>query len=320
LLLFAATCVAHLAVESYSGIAVYLLRIAFCCAMAGFGGASMTFVSARCPPKRLAELIGMLGTAGFLGYVLGSLLGDVLFGSVAVDRPQVELMFILAGLLGLIAIPFAWFATRKEVQLPQQPSPGLSLLGLLRRHNPGVVLVVGVAMGAGLGLPSTFLRTYAAELGIPRIGLFFLVYALAALFVRVITRRWIERFGTRPIILLGMAILAASLMFFLPVHAEWHLILPAIGFGCSHAILFPAVVAVGSYSFPVRNRGLASVLILAMWDLGILVISPVAGGVLRYSKMIDLPPYPMMFLATSSLMVLVGIWYAVASRSVKPAG
>ena len=63
-----------------------------------------------------------------------------------------------------------------------------------------------------------------------------------------------------------MAGMAASLLLFLPVRAEWHLVLPAIGFGCSHAILFPSVVAAGSVTFPLRNRGLATVLVLATWD------------------------------------------------------
>ena len=73
------------------------------------------------------------------------------------------------------------------------------------RYNPGIILAIGVAMGMGLGLPSTFLRTYATELGIPRIGLFFLVYSIAAIAIRVPTRRWTERFGPRRIILVGMA-------------------------------------------------------------------------------------------------------------------
>ena len=196
-LLFAATCFAHLAVASHTGVAIYVLRILFCCALAGIAGASMTFVSKRGPTERMAELVGMLGTSGFLGIVVGTLLGDFLLGSVTVDRSQVELMFIAAGVLGLLSFPFAWLATRAEVR--PKPSAGSSLLGVLRRHHPGAVLVVGVAMGLGLGLPGVFLRTYAAELDIPRIGLFFLVYAAAAIVTRVVTRRWPERFGTRPI-------------------------------------------------------------------------------------------------------------------------
>ena len=52
------------------------------------------------------------------------------------------------------------------------------MFSLLRRHNPGMVLVVGVAMGLALVFPTTFLRTHATGPGHPRIGLFFMVYAM----------------------------------------------------------------------------------------------------------------------------------------------
>jgi MFS family permease len=353
--LFVVTCFAHLAVASHTGAAIYLLRISYCCAVAGINGASMTFVSARGPDRRLAELVGMLGTAGFMGTVAGTLLGDFLANTLVANRMQVVQMFAVSGLLGIAAIPFAWAATRREKcmkgkgrgekgeksedlrpktkdrrpksQIPnrQIPAPSRfiphpsapSLPTLLRRHNPGLVLIIGVAMGVGLGLPGTFLRTYAAELRIPRIGLFFLVYAVAAIITRVLTRRWPERFGPRRIILLGMAGMVASLLMFLLVRTEWQLVVPAIAFGCSHAILFPSVVAAGSVTFPLQHRGLATVLVLATWDLGLLLGSPTAGAVLRYSPRAGLPPYPTMFVTMAALLAIVGLWYALGSHDVK---
>jgi MFS family permease len=310
--LFVATCFAHLTIGSHRGLAIYGLRISYCCAIAGVYGASMTFVTARAPTRRMAELVAMLGTAGFLGTVLGTLMGDGLFGSVAVDRRHVSLMFIAAAVTGLTSLPFAWAASRSEKRPTAWGGP--SMFTVLRRHYSGMVLVVGVAMGMGLTLPNTFLRTYAAGLHIPRIGLFFLVYAIAAIITRVVARRWFERFGTRPLVLLAITGLAISQGLFLLVNAEWKLLWPAIGFGGSHALVFPAIVAAGSMSFPARNRGLATLLVLAAWDVGQLVGAPLAGVVVHYSEAAGLPPYPTMFLTVAGLLVLVGIWYAVVSR------
>ncbi len=289
----------------------------------------MTFVSARGPNRRLAELVGMLGTAGFLGTVAGTLLGDLLVDSLVANRMQVVELFVAAGLLGVLALPLAWAATRERKggqsrfvrstlrAVPAKrdcPPLSPSLPTLLRRHNPGLVLIIGVAMGVGLGLPGTFLRTYAAGLGISRIGLFFLVYAVAAIITRVLTRRWPERFGPRRIILLGMAGMVASVLLFLMVRVEWQLIVPAIAFGCSHAVLFPSVVAAGSVTFPLEHRGLATVLVLATWDLGLLVGSPTAGAVLKYSPLVGLPPYPTMFVTMATLLAAIGLWYAAADQ------
>ena len=77
--------------------------------------------------------------------------------------------------------------------------------------------------------------------------------------------------------------MVTSLLLLPPVHAEWQLIVPAIAFGCSQAILFPAVMAAGAVSFPAENRGLATVLVLATWDIGLFVGSAAAGAILQYS-------------------------------------
>lgn len=312
-LLFSISCFAHLMVTNYAGIAIYALRILYCCALAGVAGASITFVSKRGPTKRIAEMVGMLGTSGFVGIIVGALLGDLLMNSVTVGREQIQQMFVVAAVVVLASLPFAWFATRSEVQPTR--SPDSSLYSLLLRHHPGPVLALSVVMGLGYGLPTVFLRTYAADLGIPRIGAFFTIYAIAAVVTRILTRRWPERYGNRPIILLGTAVMVVSMLLFLLVHTEWQLALPAIGFGCYHAILFPAVMAAGSETFPARHRGLATVLVLAASDLGLLVGSPTAGAVLRYSETAGLPPYPTMFLTMAGLMAIVGAWYAIVTRA-----
>jgi MFS family permease len=311
-MLLAASCFANLAVTSHRGVAIYLLRVLFCCGHAGIAGASMTFVSGRGSTRRIAEMVGMLGTSGFLGMMLGALLGDLMLGSVTVDRGGVERMFIVAGTLVSLSCPLAWLATRAEA--PSRPLPGSSSLGVLRRHHPGTVLAVGMAMGLGLGLPAVFLRTYTAELHIPRIGGFFLVYTATAIVARVLSRRWPERFGNRRVILLGTGALVGSTLLFLAVRVEWQMVLPAIGFGCSHAILFPAVMAAGNATFPAQHRGLAIVLVLAASDLGQLVGAPATGAILKWSRSAGLAPYPTMFLAMAGLMTLAGIWYSIASR------
>jgi MFS family permease len=314
-LMLAASCFGHLAVDSHRGAAIYALRITFCLGHAGIAGAAMTFVSKRGSDKRIAEMVGMLGTSGFLGVLLGAVLGDLMLGSVTVDRGDVDRMFITAGALVLSSCPFAWLATRTEVRSAH--APGASLLEVVHRHHPGSVLVVGTAMGLGFGLPGIFLRTYATDLDIPRIGAFFTVYAAAALVTRVLTRRWPERFGNRPMILLGTGGLVASMLLFLVVHSEWQLIVPAIGYGCSHAIVFPAVMAAGNVAFPARHRGLATVLVLAAQDVGTLVGAPAAGAVLKYSRPAGLSPYPTMFVTMAALMAAVGAVYVALSRPAK---
>ena len=311
LLLFAASCFAHLAVARYNGPAIYLLRIAFCSAIAGIMGSAMTFITGRAPVERMAELIGMLGTSGFLGIVLGTQLGDLLLGTETIQRWQVDRMFLVAGTLGLCAVLFAWGATRGQARPVRRRRP--PPLWLLRRYHPGMVLLVGVAMGIGVGLPTTFLRTYAAELSIPRIGLFFGVYAPMAILTRILTRRLPERLGLAPMILTGLGVLVVGQLLLVMVRSEWMFIAPGMVYGIGHAILVPATVATGSAAFPSRYRGLGTTVILATFDVGNLLGAPMAGAIVHFSGRVGLPGYPTMFVSVAALLGLVGAAYGLTN-------
>jgi len=314
ILLFSAACFAHLTITHCHGPAIYALRIVWCCAVAGFFGAMMTFISGRASVARMAEMIGVLGTAGFLGMIAGTQLGDQLL-SKPIARWQIERMFATAGLLGLGSAAFVYLSTRGCAHAVPQKRP--APLRVLRRYRPGKVFVVGIAMGIGLGLPGTFLATYVAELGLPGIGLFFGVYAPTAIVTRLLTRRLPERLGTTPMILAGIAALSISQLLFLPVDAEWWLIVPGIGYGIAHAVLFPSIVAAGSRSFPPQHRGLGTTVMLSTWDLGTLVGAPTAGAILEFSSRVGLPSYPTLFISVAILLGGVGVYFGLSERRAK---
>ncbi len=312
LALVAASCFLHLTVSTCNGPMIYLLRIAYCCGIAGYFGASITFISARTSDRRMAEMIGMLGTAGFIGMVVGPQLGDLILGTETIARAQVERMFVIAGGVVMLAMLFVYLATRR--QPPPTPARSVSIWLLLRRHRLGSVALVGMAVGVGLGLPGTFLRTFAAEMDIQRIGLFFGGYCAAAFSTRVLTRRLPERYGTSRMILFGMGALAVSVLLLLTVQSSWHLLIPGIAFGISHAILWPSVLAEGSCMFPREHRGLATGLMLGTWDIGQLLGSPMIGAIVHYSPRAGLPAYPTMFLAVAAMVVIAGSIYGLSLR------
>jgi MFS family permease len=259
----------------------------------------------------MAEMIGMLGTSGFVGMSLGPILGDLLLDVPHLSRVHVDRMFLVAAAMCVVSLLFAALATRRERTYRARRHP--PLIYLVRRYHPGTILLVGMAMGLGLGLPHTFLRTYTAQLNIGRMKVFFLVYAAAAFMVRVGTRRLADRWGVRPAIHLGLNALAATMVLFLAVRSEWMLAIPAVTGGGAHALLFPAVVAGTNTRFPRRYRGLATSLIMAMFDLGNLIGPPVVGGIIDLAKPLGLPPYGTMFLSVAAAMVAVSLIYGGGS-------
>jgi predicted MFS family arabinose efflux permease len=229
-----------------------------------------------------------------------------------ISREALDRLFATSALLSAIAFGIAWFATRGEPLPTRRRRP--ALFSVMRRYHPGIILLVAAAVGVGLHLPNTFLRTFAAERGIPAIGVFFGVYAVTAFVVRLWTRTLFTKYGNRLWVLCGLASLVVSLLLYLTVHRPWQLAIPGAFAGIAHAVLFPAVVASGSTSFPVRHRGLATTLMLSMFDLGNLFGAPLVGGILHFSRPLGLPAYPTMLLSVVTVFGLVALAFALLDR------
>jgi len=307
--MFILACIAHLWVDDVHGPLVYVLRIVYQSSLAGFFGASITYISGRAPVARIAEVVGTLGTSGFVGMVLGTRLGDLLLNFTKIDRGHVDRMFLAAAILGMASFVLSWLATRgHEAPIRRKRLP---MFRVLRRYHPGGILLIAVATGFGISLPGVFLSRYAAQLEIADIAPFFAIYCPTAFFARVSMRSVPERFGIRPMIFVGMAALVVGMLLFLVVRQPWQFVFPAVSVAIAHAALFPAVIAGGSGAFPARYRGLGTTVSLAFFDLGCLVGSPIVGEAIYWAERFGLPGYPTMFVVVAGLLGSLGLIYGV---------
>jgi len=308
LLALAACCFGHLAVRSYNGPTIYVLRLGYSAAVAGLFGGSITWICRRVPPARAAEMIGVLGSSGFLAMIIGGPLSDLLLGTRQVEWVAIRRMFLAAGGLALAALALAYLAARGSA--PPVPRRRAPLWGLVWRYSPRMLILMGMAIGAALALPSTFMRPFALELGGRGFALFFTVYAATAILARVGMRRLPERLGFERTILLGAGLIVPGLLLFAWVRAPWQLAVPAVVFGVGHAFVLPSMIAAGSQAFPLRHRGTGTMLASAFTDAGALVGAPLAGMVLRASPGWGLPAYPTMFVTVAALVGVAGLVYA----------
>ena len=261
----------------------------------------------------MAELVGTLGTSGFLGMIIGTQLGELLCSADVIELVDIHRLFLAATGMATCSLVCAWMATHGETRPVVRRRP--PMLWLIRRYHPGRLLLMGMMMGIGIGLPGTFLRPYTEALGITKIGTFFGAYAVTAFLMRMATRHLPARIGNPPTILLGMTSLVISLMLQLVVTETWQLMIPGIAAGVAHALLFPSVMAGGSATFPTRYRGLATTFTLAMFDIGNLVGMPLAGSIVYFSDAAGLPPYPTMFLSIAAVVTIASIYFALGLRS-----
>ncbi len=307
----------HVGVTNVNGWEVYAIRFLMNLCVAGVFGSWLSFVTLRVPEYKVAEVIGVVGSSGFVGMAMGPVIGDWIFGTGLDLDVQVDQMFyIAAGLIGASML-CAVAAGIGEARHPHtdnhmgqsrssRPHPP-GMRQLLQKYHPGFLLVVAIVMGLTISLPGTFLRPFAQQQGVENIKLFFLVYNIVAFVSRLTFRRAPEYLGIRNTILLGLFFMALSMLLYLAVDSAGSLLYPAVAGGLAHSFLFPSVVAGGTAFFPRENRGLATSLILAMYDTGQLIGAPLVGISLTSARYLELPDYPLTFMIVCVLILLSGL-------------
>lgn len=305
----------HLTVATAYGPWIFCVRLLMQASLAGFFGSSITFVSLRVPPHRMGEMVGALGTSGFIGIMLGPLLGDLLASGRTPLETLVVRMFATAGALAVSSTIATCFVAHDAIRPLHRRRP--KLWHVVGRYHPFILSITAAAMGAGFSIPTVFLRPFAIEFNLNGVGLFFFVYASIAFVARVATRSHFSRLGNRLWIAIGLSLLSTSFLCYLPVAREWHLILPATIAGIAHALLFPSIMAAGTAAFPRRYLGVATSLILAMFDLGAFVGAPVIGAFLREAKQHTTMAYPLMFGGTAIVLGLVTLLFCCSSAAKK---
>lgn len=302
----------HLAVRSLNPPYIHLLRILYTISLAGGFGASITFITLHAPAARMAEMIGMLGTSGFVGMAVGPSIGDWLLADTTPESLASKLFCWSAG-AGLASFIFSCVATfghRQPVSLGDHAVTNpASFWALIRKYHPGWTLLVGSAMGMGIGMPGTFLSAFAAAKQIESLTWFWTPYAVAAFVVRIATRQLADQWGTRPTILLGLICLATSMFAYVAVQSPISLAIPAVLGGIAHAFLFPAAVAEGNHAFPEQYRGMATTLMLMMFDIGLLIGQPVFGWSVEAVRAAGWDGYAASFSVLGTVFVLVATVY-----------
>lgn len=322
-------CIVHLGINDYRSFPIYLARVFYIISLAGVFSSSMTLISARAPKQRLAEVVGIYGSAGFAGILLGAPVADILFPAGITSVWESRLLFLTAGGMCLLSLPLAWVVPPERshrrpdvsrrirrsllVSRPSLREP--SLFRLVVRYISVPTVIAGMVAGAALSIPPSFLPRYVAEFGEHSVSGFLFLYAATAIVVRGILLPQVSGRKLDRVILLGTIILCISQLLFLIVRSPWQLVFPGVVFGVAHAFLFPAIVAAGSSTFPKRHRGLATTLMMATFDAGLFVGGPLAGVTLRVAGDLGWPRYPTMFSVISACLVIFAIYYAATMRA-----
>jgi MFS family permease len=275
--LFIAGCILFLLCDRLSWL-IYAARVAFVVGLTGMFACSVTHIQNHVPPHRRTEVIGNVGSSGFIGLILGSNIGDWIYHAVPPGRPQFWALFGGATVIGLAYLAVILMLTHGQKHERTEPSP--PAFRLMFRHWPGMVVAVAMIMGLGITVTTVFLTRFATSRHIEGIGVFFTGYALSAFAFRILASKWSRSIGRHWMLVRGL--LGHTVGHFLLSYAtqSWEFVLPSVICGFGHALLFPAVVSLGAGAFPQEARGAGTAIILGFTDLGSLVFSPLLGRII----------------------------------------
>ncbi len=285
---------------------IYAARVAFSIGLASMFATSISHIQHQVPAHRRTEVIGSLGSSGFVGMILGAQLGDLYFLRIPTGSGLFEVLFGSATLLGICYLAIILFLTRADVHVP--PTETHAAHRLLLRYFPGPVLLVAMMMGVGFVVTTVFLTRHATTLGLPGIRTFFTGYAISAFAIRILTRQWSYAIGRHRMILLGLLGHFVGHLLLGRVTTEWDLVLPSIACGFGHALLFPCVISLGSGAFPPEFRGSGTTITMGFMDLGVFLSAPLLGGI------IDAYGFHAMFLTSAGFALTIGMLYALLTH------
>lgn len=254
-------------------------------AFSAFFVASYIHIVDLVPIDRRGWALGIFGLSGLTSTALAPLLGEAV-----IRQAGFRWCFVLAALLAAGA--FTIILRTRGIRPPEPGGgPGLEELreGLEELYR--VHMVLGFFFGLGTGTLFTFLPTFAEQLGVTGLGLFYTAYSVSAVAVRVFGGDLIDTRGRRAVIVPCMIIFAAAVCIFallagavgpgVRVPVLPFIFLAGLLGGAAHGFLYPALSALLVDVTPEARRATTVGIFSAVCLLGNAVGAVVFGYIAR---------------------------------------
>ena len=197
-------------------VTLYAGRILFAVGISGMFTCSIFHSQNRAPVHRRTEVIGNLGSSGFLGMIIGSQMCDLL-GRRFSDQAESMVAFGSVASIGFVYLLLVFAITHRDTHAAPKATPAAHQL--LLKHWPGPVVFAGLLMGMFFIIPSVYLTRFSTHRSLGGIGTYWTAYALTAFLFRLLTRRWSQTVGRHRMILLGILGQATGLSI-IPTHHQ----------------------------------------------------------------------------------------------------
>lgn len=235
--------------------------------------ATSAYVADVVPAGRRGEAMGTLGIFTATGMSLGPAIGSWL-----AEHYSLNTMFFTSSGFALVSILIL-------LRMPETlPVPQRFRFGLLRlqRHelfdkqatNPFIVMFL---QSVGSGVVLTVIPALSTSVGLTNKGLFFTVYTVASLIIRLVLSRTSDRHGRVPVLAISMVVLAVSLAMLAVTTSQLLYFSAAIVYGLAWGMNSPTLQAWTADLSDDATRGRALATMYIALEAGIGVGAVLAG-------------------------------------------
>jgi MFS family permease len=294
------------------GWGIYALRGTMFLGVACIFTSSITYITLTTPEQRRTEAIGILGVGGFIGFLIGPMIGEIVLG----ENPGVtefETYFWMGSSCVLVSMSLLFF-------MPSPPGSvkagSLSLLQFIKtcqKYWPGSIVFINMAFGLSMTVPLHLLKKFVIDQnlnesmvgGLGIITIFYLVYAGWGMTIRILLKNAPDRIGRRKVLCAGLTSMVLGYSGYCTVTAEsmWMILVPAFLCGTGHGLTYHCMTALSLQTFPTESRGTGSALSLMAFDCGAVFGMPIMASLVVWQG------YNMMFLTVAATVAVISIIY-----------
>ncbi len=222
-----------------------LLRLLQGFGYSAFFIANLTLITGIAPPDHRAEAVGIFGISGLVSIGLAPALGELVIHAYGYPR------FFLSASLFSLGCLIVIGAIKPPRVLPVASHPGDGISG------KSVLLPLGISgiFGVGVGTLFAFFPPFARGVGVERVGDLYVAYAVAAVGVRLLGRRWSDLWGRWQVVMPALLVNAAGIFLLVWPGPASALVWIGILFGGSHGLLYPTLIALIVDQVPSGGRG-----------------------------------------------------------------
>ncbi|MFC3414156.1 MFS transporter [Algoriphagus hitonicola] len=251
------------------------------------------YVADIVPFQKRGEAMGIQSLFGSLGMAAGPAIG----GWIASIWP-IEILFYASSLTAILSI-IILFKLKETLEKKEPLRLGLFKLN---RHEliekrvliPSLVLFFSVF---SFGVVLTIIPDFSAHLGIQNKGLFFAVFTLSSLGIRLIAGRASDRYGRVPVLRVATVFMIGSMVLVALSETKMALLGAGVLFGCAVGMNSPTTAAwvIDLALDAFRGRALATMYIFLEAGIG---IGAIVSGFLYANKVEN---FPLVFLFSAGM-------------------